>query len=195
MTIVLQVVVQRLRQLWDWLHTPTGVKLFRYSVVSVISVGISQLALFITFGILQLWSAVWCNIFAAVIATPPSYYLNRRWAWGKSGKSHLWREIVPFWVLAFTGLAVSVVAVHLAEVWSKDFTSSHLAQSIIVNAASAFAYGVVWVAKFLIFNRYMFIEHHHGAHGREAAQAPEPEVPAGMSGVDEGDDGLAVVAD
>src|SRR2546423_15674650 len=94
-----------------WAATPTGKKAVRYTLVSVISVAVSQAVLFLTFGLLQLGSAVTCNIIATAVATVPSYYLNPPRAWGKRGPPPLWKEIVPFWALAFPGLALSMPAV------------------------------------------------------------------------------------
>jgi putative flippase GtrA len=142
------------RAAWDWVRSPTGTKMVRYSLVSVVALAVSQVVLFLTFAVGHLWSAGVCNIVAAVAATPPSYYLNRRWAWGKTGRSHLMKEVVPFWVLAFLGLAFSTWAVDVAERYGREISSAHI--GIIVNAASAAAYGVVWLVKFMIFNRLMF---------------------------------------
>lgn len=158
-----------------WSRTPTGRKLVRYSTVSIISIVISQVVLFITFGALRLWSAVVCNIVATAVAAGPSYYLNRRWAWGKSGRSHLVKEVLPFWGLAFAGLALSVWAVHLTEDHAHQLTSSHFLTSLMVNAASLAAFGVIWIGKFLIFNRLMFID--------RSPSAADPESAAGLSGV------------
>ena len=150
-----------------WASTPTGRKAVRYTCASVISVAVSQAVLFLTYGVLQVASAVPCNIIATAVATVPSYYLNRRWAWGKTGKSHLWKEILPFWGLAFVGLALSILAVDLAETEAPRITSSHLGTAIIVNFAALAAWGVIWVGKFVIFNRLMFVDHGgHHRHGR-----------------------------
>ena len=43
----------------------------------------------------------------------PAYYLNRAWVWGKRGKSHLTKEVVPFWAFAFSGLVLSTIIVAL----------------------------------------------------------------------------------
>jgi putative flippase GtrA len=129
-------------------------------------VAVSQAVLFLTFGVLQLASAVPCNIIATAVATVPSYYLNRRWAWGKTGPSHLWKEIVPFWGLAFLGLLLSVLAVDIAETEAPHITSSHFATAIIVNVSALAAWGVIWVGKFVIFNRLLFIDHEQHRQGR-----------------------------
>lgn len=140
-------------RLWRFYNTPQGKKLFRYSMVSVISTGVAQLTLFIVYGVLRLWSAVPCNIFANVVAAVPSYYLNRSWAWGKSGKSHVLREVVPFWVMSFAGMALSIITVGAAEHWGKAHGLHHLGLTIVVQGANLFAFAVLWVVKFLIFNR------------------------------------------
>ena len=139
-------------------RSPLGQKMVRYTMVSVISVIVGQVVLFTTFGILKLWSARTCNIVACVAGGVPSYYLNRTWAWGKTGKSHLWREVVPFWTLAFIGLAFST--------WAVDFTEtkisawdSHLQKALLINAASIGAFGVLWIGKFILFNKVMFVHH------------------------------------
>jgi putative flippase GtrA len=62
--------------------TPDRRKAVRYSVVSVLSVLVSQGMLLLTFGALRLGSAIVCNVVATSMAAVPSYYLNRRWAWG-----------------------------------------------------------------------------------------------------------------
>src|SRR5205085_6162264 len=96
--------------------TPGGIKAIRYTLVSVISVIVSQVALVLLYGGLH-WTARSSNILAVTIGGVPSYWLNRRWVWQKSGRSHLWKETVPFWVLNFVGLALSTWAADFAGSW------------------------------------------------------------------------------
>ncbi len=146
------------RALLDWSRTPPGKKALRYSIASVVSVAVSSVVLFLTFYVLGLWSAVTCNVVATTVAALPSYYLNRRWAWGKVGRSHLLKEVVPFWALALLGLGLSTWAVHLADRFGSDIASSHLGRAIVVIAAQVAGFGVVWVGKFIIFNRLLFVD-------------------------------------
>jgi putative flippase GtrA len=81
----------------------------RYSLVSLVSIAVSQSVLMVAFGMLH-WTARLANVAACAVATVPSYYLNRSWAWGRRGRSHLWREVVPFWVIAFAGHAYGTKA-------------------------------------------------------------------------------------
>jgi putative flippase GtrA len=139
-----------------WLRSPVGRRAIRYSMVSVVSIAVSQVVLFLTFGVGRLGSAVECNVIATAVATIPSYELNRKWAWGRTGSSHFLREVVPFWAAAFVGLALSLLAVGIAQHASRDAGLSHLTTSLVVNASSLFAYGVLWVGKFLFFNLWLF---------------------------------------
>jgi putative flippase GtrA len=144
-------------------RTPGGRKMIRYSLVSVVSVVVSQIVLFIA---QSFWSARTSNIVAVCLSAVPSYYLNRAWAWGKTGKSHLMKEIVPFWSLALLGLVFSTWAADYAESNAPQLTSSDLVARLIVNGAALAAFGILWVGKFFIFNRLMF------------AHQPEPSLPS-----------------
>ena len=137
-------------------RTPTGKKLVKYTMVSVISVIIGQALLLFAFGVLQ-WDAVPSNLFAVGVSAVPSYYLNRAWAWGKRGRSHFLKEVVPFWGMAFLGLALSTVFVAIAEGRSENL--SRLVQTLVVSGASIGAFGVLWVAKFVILNKVLFAHH------------------------------------
>ena len=77
----------RLIHLWERRDTPQAKQLFRYTMVSVISTIVSFGVLLIVYGIFRAFSEVWSTVFANVVATVPSYYLNRSWVWGKNGRS------------------------------------------------------------------------------------------------------------
>ena len=140
------------------LRSPEGRKMVRYTMVSVVAVACTLVVLAITIGLMH-WGAFWANVTATAIATVPSYELNRKWAWGKSGKSHLWREVIPFWVLAFIGLAFSTWWAVGAESIAKNHHFSHLAKTVTVETAVISAFGVLWIGKFIIFNKLLFVHH------------------------------------
>ncbi len=167
-----QPLVHRVRQM---IAHPSSVKLIKYAGVSVISTVVSQVTLFLTFGVFQLMSEVPANFVANVVATIPSYTLNRRWVWGKGGKSHFWREVVPFWLLSFIGLAFSSLTVWLAGQFARNHHLSHGATSLLVNAANLFAFGLLWVVKYLIYNRLFHVEpiEYEEHHAEKLAAASE----------------------
>ncbi len=76
-------------------RSPRGRKAIRYSLVSVVTVAVSQTTLFVLFAFAH-WRASSANIVASIAGGIPSYYLNRSWVWGKGGRSHLVKEVLPF---------------------------------------------------------------------------------------------------
>ena len=140
-----------LERLLLWLNTAEGKKIFRYSMVSVISTGVSFTVLFLVYGVGRLWTEVPSTVFANVVATFPSYWLNRSWAWGKSGRSHLVKEVIPFWALAALGITFSIVGASVAR--HLGINHSHLVRTVLVLFANLASFGIFWVAKLALFNR------------------------------------------
>jgi putative flippase GtrA len=144
----------------------------RYSMVSVINVVVGQALLFVLVRLFT-WYTDWsngvswtvANIVAVSLGALPAYYLNRIWVWGKRGRSHLTREILPFWGFAFAGLVLSTVAVNVAA----NLTDV----KIVANLANITAFGVLWVVKFFVLDSMVFgTGHHDGADAGDSAASP-----------------------
>jgi len=146
-------VLSRLQDLYAWLHTHEGRKIFRYSMVSVISTGVSLVVIAIVYGALHLWSEVPSTIFGNAVATFPSYWLNRKWAWGKHGRSHFWKEVVPFWVMAAAGIAFSIIGASVARHIAIKYSLDHFESTLLVLFANVLSFAIFWVLKLLVFNK------------------------------------------
>lgn len=140
-------------RLWRLHQTPHGKKVVRYAAVSAVSAVIAFTILTVVYGVLQLWSEVPSALFSNILATFPNYYLNRRWVWGKSGRSHLWREVVPFWIMSITGIVLALLTASLAHHFSDTHDLGHVARTVVIVGANTAAFGVLWILKFLILNR------------------------------------------
>jgi putative flippase GtrA len=125
-----------------------GTKLIRFGAVSAFNVVFGQLMLYGAQVVLG-WSPVASNVITVAIGTIPAYVLSRYWVWNKRGRSHFLREVVPFWVLTLIGFVLSTGAV-----WFVD--SRWDPSPLMVNMVSLAAFGVVWVAKFVILDRLLF---------------------------------------
>jgi hypothetical protein len=68
------------------------------------------------------------------------------------------REVVPFWALSFAGMGLSIVTVGVAAHWCQSEHFGHMVTSIFVNGANLLAFAILWVIKFLIFNRLFHVE-------------------------------------
>lgn len=133
----------------------------RYSAASVVNVIIGQALLFVLVRLFT-WRTEWANdvawtvanILAVSLSAIPAYYLNRAWVWGRRGRSHLGREILPFWGFAFAGLILSTLAV--------NFAAGITDVKIVANIANIAAFGVLWVVKFFVLDSMVFGSGRHG---------------------------------
>jgi putative flippase GtrA len=99
-------------------------------------------------------SAGIANIVAVCCGIVPSYVANRRWVWKRPGRGSLTREVLPFWVLSLTGLAVSTIAVARVAALTTTWTSSARAVALPVANLSVFA--ALWVVQFVLLDRVIF---------------------------------------
>ncbi len=164
--------VETILRLWRLYHTPQGRKLFRYTMVSVISTVVSFSVLGFVYGVLRLGSEVPDTLFANIVAAFPSYYLNRTWAWGKTGRSHITREVLPFWALAVSGIVFSIFTASAARHLSDVHHLHHLGRTVLVLGANLAAFGILWVLKFLLFNRLFHV--HPLREAEELVEAAKP---------------------
>jgi putative flippase GtrA len=125
-----------------------GAKLFRYGAVSAFNVLFGQGLLYAAQTIIG-WPAVVSNVFAVTVSAGPAYLLSRYWVWQKSGRSHLIREVLPFWSLALLGSVLSTAAIWFVERrWDPH--------PLIINLTNLGAFGVLWVGKFFLLDQLLF---------------------------------------
>jgi putative flippase GtrA len=86
----------------------------------------------------------------------PGYHVNRRWTWGRRDASDLWREMLPFWVLAFTGLALSTLAVGVVDSWASSAHLESTTRTAAVLGAHLSGFGALWVVQFILLDRFLF---------------------------------------
>jgi putative flippase GtrA len=119
----------------------------RYTTVSIIAVATSQslLLLLQAFGM----NPAPANIIAVTFGCIPSYTGNRYWVWGKRGKNHFWREVMPFWAIALVGLALSTLLVFaVSHLWTHN--------PIVINITNLVAFGALWVFKYMMLDQLLF---------------------------------------
>ena len=150
-----------------WYATEHGRKMTRYAMVSIVSVpvGLAGIPLGLALGLTPGWALVFGNTLGAV----PSYWLNRSWVWGKGGRSHLVKEILPFWIISLVGVAFSGWFGHIAGTYAHHHHIKGAGLAALLDGANLAAFGILWVAKYIIFNQVLFaVTHHDGAtHGHD----------------------------
>lgn len=181
-------VVPVLKRLDSFMRAHFGRRFLHYGLVSAIGVVMTQSILAGLHG--GLGARAWlANIVAVGLTTPVSYRLNRAWVWGKRGKSHLTKEVIPFWGFSAAGLLLSTALVALVS-WSQHVprgVKPTSTQTLEVNVANLCGFGVLWLLQFFVLDKVSF-KHRHldrlpvaaGANGSSARHgasdlAPPPE--------------------
>lgn len=142
----------------------------KYSAVSVVNVLIGQgLLLFFNVFVFHANDAATeaekvnlttlSNILAVCISAVPAYYLSRAWVWGKTGKSHFKKEVLPFWIFVAIGLFFSTVVVRWTTKVAHDNLSG-LAEALLPNVMNMVAFGILWVLRFFLFDKMFHVEIH-----------------------------------
>jgi putative flippase GtrA len=151
-------VATRLHSLRAWSKSHQGRKLIRYTLVSGSSTVISFAAISGLYGLKIIPSVIWSTLAGNLIASVPAYQLNRRWTWGKRGKSGLRKEVVPFWMLTFLGIGVSQLGALWARHEVKAHHWSHLTNTGLVAFANLASFAIFWVLKLIVFNRIFKVD-------------------------------------
>lgn len=140
----------------------------RYTGASVIAGIISELAFVITywFGATPLVA----TLVAFVAGAVPNYVMNRYWAWQRSGRPDRNRELLPYAVIVIVTALVAILVTTAADRWVHEHVTVHALQVTLVAGAFLATYGTMFVVKFLIFDRFIFVD--RAAGNRESTSAP-----------------------
>jgi putative flippase GtrA len=126
---------------------PTVQKLVRYSVASGTGVAVYLVILILTNAVIG-WGDMPSHLVSVGLSSIPNYLVNRYWTWSQKGKNRLWGEVVPFWTMAFLAFLLSLLFVNYAEHrWGTTFA---------IAAANLSAFGVLWLARFLVLDKIMW---------------------------------------
>jgi putative flippase GtrA len=170
------------------LHLPHWLRLSRYTVGSLICFLISETVFIATFGS-HLLGARTASVVASIAGIIPGYLLNRTWTWGRRHRSDFWREIVPYWAIAFSGALFAALATGAANA---AVMSEPRATRTVINALVYMAtYGVLFVGKYAIFQKWLFAPPAEAAEfidldappaeSRQVATEPRPPYPGARS--------------
>ena len=137
--------------------------MIRYASTSLICVAITQILIIILYGIVKL-QEVPANLAATMLTSIPAYMLNKYWVWGKKGRPHMRREVIPFWAFTVAGWILSTGMVALA---SDIGVCGSPMRTIAVMIASISGFGILWILKYLFLDKIMFGPDHHTPYDEE----------------------------
>jgi putative flippase GtrA len=143
--------VQRLSQ------SAFAAKVTKYAIGSVIALTTSVVVFALMYVILGGKHTTICSIGAFVAGAIPNWVLNRRWAWEIKGEVAFLREIVAYIAISGVVLVASSLGTGAMQSWVKvHVTPHHGIRVILVTGAYVFVQAVLFVAKFLIYEKWVF---------------------------------------
>jgi putative flippase GtrA len=159
------------RSLAIWRDRGLMARIGKYTTGSVVAVIASEVTFLVVFGS-GVRSSV-STVAAFLAGAIPNYFLNRRWAWQRTGRAHR-REVALYLAVIGLGLLVTMVFTFVGARIAHRLFEHRDAQTLFVGAIYLFASGVTFVMKFVLFNRYVFIDHEAPDSSPEASRRSNP---------------------
>ena len=140
-------------------RSEVGRKQLRYMGVSVVFVPVGQI-------LIQVLGSVFdgnytaASVVAAAILTVPNFFANKLLVWKDTSRDNLRTQVVVFWVAAMLGVSLATGLTFLVQQLTED--KSSLVQRVSVFVAQMTGFGIVWVGRYLVLDRWLFKVTHHG---------------------------------
>jgi putative flippase GtrA len=140
-------------------RTDEGRKQLRYVGVSVVFVPLGQI-------LLQILAVAFddnytrASIAASAILTVPNFFANRHFVWRVENRDNMRTQVLVFWVAAMLGVTLATLLTFAVESAMTDAAS--LTKKVAVFIAQLVGFGVVWVIRYLVLDRWLFKITHHG---------------------------------
>jgi putative flippase GtrA len=147
-----------------------GRKQLRYAGISVVFVPLGQILIQVLGraafmereGLSESPNFTKASLAGAAILTLPNFFANKYWVWRDTTKDKLKTQVLVFWVAAMLGVALATSLTYVVERIVKTARASSLIESLAVFAAQLVGFGVVWVVRYLVLDKWLFKATHHG---------------------------------
>lgn len=150
---IVDTVVGRFRDM-----SPRARTWWRYTVTSAVSTAVSEATVVALYATHALGAAL-ASVAASLVGTVPAYVMSRYWIWPDADRGHMSLQVASFLVVAVVSLVLASVGTGLAAAHAPSGHSAHVA---VVGVAYIGVYGILWVAKFVVYEKALFRPHPHG---------------------------------
>ena len=139
---------------FDWVERmpPQLRRWWRYGITSVVATAVSEAVLVVVYAS-GLLGASASAVVASLVGAVPSYVMSRYWIWAEADRAHFGRQASGFFVVSVLSLVISSV---LTGVAANHAPRSHAAHVAVVATVYVGVYGLLWVVKFVLYQRVLF---------------------------------------
>jgi putative flippase GtrA len=127
-------------------------KKLRYAAVALVFLPIGQ-------GLIQLlgpWldNYTAASILAAAIVTVPNFFANKHFVWRVTAGENLREQVLIFWVVVMLAVSLATLSTYLVDD-AMAGQATHV-RGTAVFLVQVLGFGIVWVGRFLILDRWFF---------------------------------------
>ncbi len=131
-------------------NTVEGRKKLRYAAVAAAFLPISQ-------GLIQvlgLWLDDYtiASFVGAAIATVPNFFANKYFVWRVTSREHLRDQLLMFWLIVMLAVSLATFFTYLVDHATEGQPTSVRGSAVLL--VQVLAFGIVWVGRFLILDRW-----------------------------------------
>src|SRR4051794_31180405 len=147
-------------------------KLLRYFTGSVVATVCSEVAFVLLYGALGVGTA-WSSILSWLAGAIPNFWLNRSWAWQRTGRPSLRHEILPYLAIILTTLILATLLTYLADAWLHDRGVSSSVRVTLVAGVFLGTSVVVFAVRFVLLERlFRRLQTHEARTGQHPQETP-----------------------
>lgn len=99
------------------------------------------------------------SIASAAVLTVPNFFANKYLVWKNTSKDKLRTQVVVFWVAAMLGVSLATLLTFLVDL---AIDGHGLFEKVAVFCAQIVGFGIVWLARYVILDKWLFKVTHHG---------------------------------
>ncbi|MFZ4585230.1 MAG: GtrA family protein [Acidimicrobiia bacterium] len=147
--------------LWDHARTDEGKKQIRYALVSVVFVPLGQILIQLFGYFVFDKNYTVASIASAAVLTLPNFFANKRFVWRDSNRENLRTQVLVFWVAAMLGVTLATLLTFFVEQAVHNAKPGWI-EPLAVFGAQLVGFGVIWVGRYVILDRWLFKVTHHG---------------------------------
>ncbi len=128
------------------------VRVLRYAITSGLSTVVSEVILVSLLGT-QTLGATSAALLANVAGGTFSYLLSRYWIWSEAERTRTARQLTLYWATSAVSWLLSTV---VTRVVAHNLPLEGTERLVVIGAAFFATYTVLWLAKFSIYQRFVF---------------------------------------
>jgi putative flippase GtrA len=132
--------------------TDEGRKRLRYAAVSAVFLPLGQVLLQVFGLLLDDYAAA--SLLSAAILTLPNFFANKHFVWRITSRENLHSQVLVFWAAVMLGVSLATLFTYLVQSAMADQPRLVLGAAVLL--AQEFGYGLVWVGRFLLLDRWLF---------------------------------------